>query len=82
MNTETFINNVRLQFMDPEDVTLEMSSEFRQIDSYDSLTGMTIMVMIKDEYGVDINEAAYRSKKTIQELFDFVALNKNDESLH
>ena len=76
MNTETFINNVRQQFMDPEEVTLEMASEFRQIDSYDSLTGMTIMVMIKDEYGIDISEADYRSKKTIQELYDFVLSNK------
>jgi acyl carrier protein len=76
MNTETFINNVRQQFMDPEEVTLEMASEFRQIGSYDSLTGMTIMVMIKDEYGIDISEADYRSKKTIQELYDFVLSNK------
>ena len=76
MNTETFINNVRQQFMDPEEVTLEMTSEFRQIGSYDSLTGMTIMVMIKDEYGIDISEADYRSKKTIQELYDFVSANK------
>jgi len=73
MNEETFINNVRQQYMDPEDVSFEMASEFRQVDSYDSLTGMTIMVMIKDEYGVDISEEQYRSKKTIQELYDFVA---------
>lgn len=76
MNAETFINNVRQQFIDPDDVSLEMSSEFRQNDSYDSLTGMTIMVMIKDEYGIDISESDYRSKKTIQELYDFVLQNK------
>lgn len=76
MSEATFIENVRKQFMDPEEVTLEMNSDFRQVDSYDSLTGMTIMVMIKDEYGIDISESDYRSKKTIQELFDFIASNK------
>ena len=76
MNEQTFINNMREQYMDPEDVSFEMESEFRQVDSYDSLTGMTIMVMLKDEYGVDISEEQYRSKKTIQELYDFVSSNK------
>lgn len=76
MSEATFIENVRKQYMDPEEVILEMNSDFRQVDSYDSLTGMTIMVMIKDEYGIDISESDYRSKKTIQELYDFIASNK------
>ncbi len=74
MDKEKFIENVRQQFVDPDEVILEMESDFRQNESYDSLTGMTIMVMLKDEYNVDITEEEYRAKKTVQELYDFVKL--------
>ncbi|MBJ2126451.1 acyl carrier protein [Flavobacterium sp. IB48] len=74
MEKEIFVSNVKQQFVDADDIVLEMSTEFRQLDSYDSLTGMTIMVMIKDEYGVDISESDYRAKKTVQELYDYVLL--------
>ena len=72
MEKEIFVSNVRQQFIDAEEIVLEMSTEFRQLDSYDSLTGMTIMVMLKDEYGVDISESDYRAKKTVQELYEYV----------
>jgi len=76
MEEEKFIENVRQQFIDPEEIQLNMNSEFRKNESYDSLTGMTIMVMLKDEYNVDISEEEYRAKKTVQELFDFVLLKQ------
>lgn len=76
MEKEIFISNVKEQFIDAEDVDFAMNTEFRQLDTYDSLTGMTIMVMIKDEYGIDISEEEYRSKKNLQELYDFIILNK------
>lgn len=76
MDKSTFVENVKAQFLEPEEVSLAMSSNFRDVDSYDSLTGMTIMVMLKDEYGVDISDEEYRSKKTVQDLYDFVVSKK------
>jgi len=72
METTTFVEKVRQQFIDGDDIDLSITSEFRQIDSYDSLTGMTILVMIKDEYGVEISDNEYRSCKTLNELFGIV----------
>lgn len=76
MDKSTFVENVKAQFLEPAEVSLEISSNFREVDSYDSLTGMTIMVMLKDEYGVDISDEEYRSKKTVQDLYDFVVSKK------
>ncbi len=76
MDKEKFIENVKIQFEDPEEVTLSMDSDFRNFESYDSLTGMTIMVMLKDEYNIDITDEEYISKKTVQDLFDFVLQKK------
>jgi acyl carrier protein len=76
MDKEKFIENVKNQFEEPEEVTLSMESDFRSSESYDSLTGMTIMVMLKDEYNVDITDEEYISKKTVQDLYDFVQQTK------
>ena len=75
MERDLFLKNVSDQFLDLE-APLDFDSNFSDVDSYDSLTGMTIMVMIKDEYGVDITESQYRAQKTIEELYNFVAENK------
>lgn len=72
MDKSAFLEKVKEQYLDAVD-GLDFDANFREMGSYDSLTGMTIMVMIKDDYGVDLTEAEYRSKKTLQELFDFVS---------
>ncbi len=76
MDKNIFIENVKNQFENYQDITLNMESNFREVDTYDSLTAMTIMVMLKDEYNVDISDEEYLSKKTVQELYDFVQLNQ------
>ena len=76
MNKEKFIENVKSQFADSEEITLTMESNFKEIDSYDSLTAMTIMVMLKDDYNVDISDKDFLSIGTVQELYDFVQLNQ------
>jgi acyl carrier protein len=72
MNKQEFVENIRKQFVDADDITLTMDMNFRQIESYDSLTGMTIMVMIKDIYGVDLSDSEYKTQKTVNDLFDLV----------
>ncbi|MGI6469961.1 MAG: acyl carrier protein [Paludibacteraceae bacterium] len=76
MDKNIFIENVKNQFENYQDITLNMESNFREVDTYDSLTAMAIMVMLKDEYNVDISDEEYLSKKTVQELYDFVQLNQ------
>ena len=44
---EQFVSKFQEQYMD-EEVTLTAESDFRQVDTWDSLTGMSILVMIKD----------------------------------
>ena len=76
MDKNNFIENVKNQFENYQDITLNMESNFREVDTYDSLTAMTIMVMLKDEYNVDISDEEYLSKKTVQDLYDFVLLKE------
>ena len=72
MNKEEFLENVKKQFIDADAISLTLDMDFRQIESYDSLTGMTIIVMIKDMYGIDLSDAEYKSQKTVEDLFNLI----------
>ena len=77
MDKQEFVENVKKQFVDADDISLTLNMDFRQIESYDSLTGMTIMVMIKDVYGIDLSDSEYKSQKTVEDLFDLVESKMN-----
>lgn len=70
---DDFTNKFHDQYIDAETFTLKPENEFRQIDSWDSLTGMAILVMIKDEYGIDIPVEAFREMKTVNEVYLYVS---------
>ena len=69
---DDFTDKFRDQYIDAENFTLRPENEFRQIDSWDSLTGMAILVMIKDDYGIDIPVEAFRAMKTVNEVYLYV----------
>lgn len=67
-----FIADIRNQFENPEKVQIDFETIFRNIDDYDSLTGMSILVILKDEYGVDIPDDQYRRLATVEDLYNYV----------
>ena len=56
--------------IDPEDYNYE--TEFRNIETWDSLTGMAIVTMIEDEWNVILTDDEFRSCDTISEVFNLV----------
>ena len=71
-NINEFVEKFKDQFIDADEFELDAQSEFRKIDSWDSLTGMAILVMIKDEFKVDFSENKFRECKTVQDVYDEV----------
>ena len=72
MDKQKFLENVTKQFVDADKISLTLSTDFKNIESYDSLIGMAITVMIKDIYGVDMSISEYKSQETIENLFELV----------
>ncbi len=70
-----FIENFKKQL---EDVDTELSpdSDYVNSDFWDSLTAVTIQMMIDDEYGVRIEIKQISSFKSLSELYQFVQENK------
>jgi len=69
-NINEFVKKFKEQYIDPEEFQMVAVTEFRKIESWDSLTGMAILIMIKDEYNIDFPEERFRECKTVQEVYD------------
>lgn len=68
---ENFIINFKNQL---DDINTEITPEMDYVDSdfWDSLTAVTIQMMIDDEYGVKVDIKQLSNFKTLNELYQFV----------
>lgn len=76
MNINEFIEKFGEQFDDLEGVTLTAETQFRDISSWSSITALSVIAMIDEEYGVQIKGDDIRSSVTIKDVFDRVASKK------
>ena len=76
MNIEEFIENfvAQLDETDPESVTAE--TRFKELEEWSSLTALSIIAMVDDEYDVIIKGKDITNSDTIQDLFDVVAKHR------
>jgi acyl carrier protein len=75
MDKKIFLQNIKQQFEDNE-IVIDFFSNFKDQEYYDSLIGMSIMVMIQDEYNYKISHNDYHSIDTVEGLYDFILKNK------
>lgn len=75
MDINSFVDNVAAQFDDLNE-TLVPDTIFREIDSWSSLTALSIISMIDEEYDVQLTGADIRSSQTIKDVFDKVVAKK------
>lgn len=72
---ENFIENFKNQ-LDDINTNLSPDSDYASADFWDSLTAVTIQMMLDDEYGVKIDIKQISSFKSIRELYQFVQDNR------
>ena len=73
MNITEFIENFASQFDDTEPDAFASDTKFKQLDEWSSLTALSIIAMIDDEYGVVIKGDELRSAKTIMDVYNIVS---------
>lgn len=76
MDINNFIAKFQDQFIDADEITVSPETTFRQLPTWDSLTGMSVLVMIQDEYGVEMTDKDLKACNTVAEIFDFVNAKK------
>jgi len=72
MELNEFLSKFKEQYIDSESILLNADDNFRDIDSYDSLTGMAILVMIKDNFNIDITDEDYKNLHTVREVYNYI----------
>lgn len=73
MEIKDFIENFTAQFEDTEVNVFNAETNFRELDEWSSLTALSILAMIDEEYDIQLSPAEMRTTNTIQELFDLVS---------
>ena len=71
MEIKEFIQNFASQF-DTDVSEFTANTEFRELDEWSSLTALSVIAMVDDEYGVTLKGEEMRGAKTIEELFNVV----------
>lgn len=73
MEIKNFIQNFAEQFDDTEASALTPETNFRELEEWSSMSALSVMAMVDDEYDVQLKADEMRKTTTIQELFDLVS---------
>ena len=72
MELQDFIKNFASQFNDTEMSLFTPKTRFRDLEEWGSLTALSVMAMIAEEYEVAVKGDDIRNSQTIEDLFNVV----------
>lgn len=73
MEIKDFIRNFADQFEETNQDVFTPEINYRKLDEWSSLIGLSVLAMIDEEYDVQLKGEEMRGTETIQELFDLVS---------
>jgi acyl carrier protein len=76
MELKEFAELMKEQYYDAAEITFDEDTDIRSIGSFDSLTGMSMMLAIKDNFDLDIDEKQWKSLSTPRQIFEFINSQK------
>lgn len=72
MELEKFIERFASQFEDVEVNNIHKDADFKQLETWDSLTAFSVQMMIEDDYSVKITPEEIKSVVTVSELYELI----------
>lgn len=72
MELKEFIDNLAEQFDDTDASEIQADTVFQELDEWSSLTAMSIIAMVKTQYGKTITGRDVRRCSTVEDLFNLV----------
>jgi acyl carrier protein len=66
-----FVDLLKEQFLD-EVGEVKNENKFRELPGWDSMTGMTILLMIEENYKLKIENDQFKQLITIEELYTYI----------
>ena len=77
MELKDFIENFASQFEETDASTIKAETEFRALEEWSSLTALSVIAMVNEEYDVQLKGDDMRSAKTIEDLYNLKKDNRN-----
>jgi len=72
MEISAFIQNFADQFDDTTIDQFSPETNFRDLEEWDSLTSLSVIAMVDEEYNVKLTGDDFRSSQSIQDIFNIV----------
>ena len=72
MEIKEFIQNFADQFDDTETSVFTPETEFKELEEWSSLTALSVIAMIDEEYDVKIKGDDVRNSQTVNDLYEIV----------
>jgi len=76
MEINEFVENFAAQFDETDSSEFKSETVFRELDEWSSLTALSIIAMVDEEYNVKLSGDDIRNSKTIQDIFELIT-NRN-----
>lgn len=73
MELNDFIQNFANQFDETDASEFSANTEFKALEEWSSLTALSIIAMVDDEYDITIKGDDIKNSETIEDLFNVVA---------
>lgn len=73
MEINDFIKNFADQFDDTDASEITAETNFRDLEEWSSMIGLSVLNMSEKKYGVSLTFDELKSANTVQELFDVIA---------
>ncbi len=72
MELQEFVNHFAEQFDDTDISMFTPETSFRDLDEWSSIIGLSIILMVDEEYGITLKAADIQTATTIGDLFNIV----------
>ena len=72
MDINQFVNDFANEFLDTDPSEFSVDTEYKDLDEWSSMTGMAIMSMIENKYGVEVSVLEIRMADTIGSLYSII----------
>ena len=72
MKIEEFTKKFAAQFDENDESEFSAETRFKNIENWSSLTALSIIAMVDEEYGVSIKGDDIRNSHTIEDIFNIV----------
>lgn len=76
MELNQFIENFATQFDDTDASEIKAETIFKELEEWSSLTALSIIAMVDEEYDIRIKGDDIRNASTVSELFDIIKSKK------